>query len=118
MLSYQTLSPRTFSIGQFTHVVDLAKEATPPEHGILSHTVFQDDDLKAVVFGFGQGDEMSEHTASTPAILHFLEGEAELILGEETVAAQAGSWIHMAAGLPHTVLAKTPTTMLLLLLKK
>ena len=103
---------------QYTHIIDLAKAATPPEHGILSHTIFQNDDIKAVVFGFGQGDEMSEHTASKPAILHFLQGEAELTLGDDTFAAQAGFWVHMAAGLPHTVLAKTPTTMLLLLLKK
>jgi len=103
---------------QYTHIIDLAKEATPPEHGILSHTIFQNDDVKAVVFGFGQGDELSEHTASKPAILHFLQGEAELTLGDDTFAAQAGSWIHMTAGLPHTVLAKTPAIMLLLLLKK
>jgi quercetin dioxygenase-like cupin family protein len=102
---------------QYTHIVDLAKEATPPEHGILSHTIFDNDCVKAVVFGFGQGDEMSEHTASKPAILHFLQGEVELTLGDDTFAVQAGSWIHMAAGLPHTVLAKTPAIMLLLLLK-
>ncbi len=103
---------------QYAHIVDLAKEATPPQQGILSHTVFQNDDVKAVVFGFGQGDEMSEHTASKPAILHFLQGEVELTLGDDTFAAQAGSWIHMAAGLPHTVLAQTPAIMLLLLLKR
>ncbi len=102
---------------QYTHIVDLAKKATPPQQGILSHTVFQNDSVKAVVFGFGQGDEMSEHTASKPAILHFLQGEVELTLGDDTFAVQAGSWIHMAAGLPHTVLAKTPAIMLLLLLK-
>ena len=102
---------------QYTHIVDLAKEATPPQQGILSHTVFENDSVKAVVFGFGQGDEMSEHTASKPAILHFLQGEVDLTLGDDTFAVQAGSWIHMAAGLPHTVLAKTPAIMLLLLLK-
>ncbi len=102
---------------QYTHIDDLAKEAAPPQQGILSHTVFQNDDVKAIVFGFGQGDEMSEHTASKPAILHFLQGQVELTLGDDTLAVQAGSWIHMAAGLPHTVLAKTPAIMLLLLLK-
>ncbi len=34
---------------QYTHIVDLAKEATPPQQGILSHTVFQNDSVKAVV---------------------------------------------------------------------
>jgi quercetin dioxygenase-like cupin family protein len=102
---------------QYTHIIDLAKEATPPEHGILSHTIFQNDDIKAVVFGFAQGDEMSEHTASKTAILQLFQGVTEQNLGDDTLAVQAGSWIYMAAGLPHTVLAKTPAIMLLLLLK-
>ena len=39
----------------YTHILDLAKEAEPPANGILSRTVFQDDRLKTVVFGFGTG---------------------------------------------------------------
>lgn len=58
---------------QYTHIVDLAKEATPPQQGILSHTVFETDSVKAVVFGFGQGDEMSEHTASKGSVLKSAE---------------------------------------------
>ena len=101
-----------------THIVDLAKEVEPPEDGILTRTLFNDDDLKAVIFGFGQAEELSEHTASMPAILHFISGEATLTLGDETVEAQAGTWIHMTPELKHSVKAKTPVVMLLLLLKK
>ena len=39
----------------YTHILDLAKAVEPPADGILSRTVFQDDRVKAVVFGFGQG---------------------------------------------------------------
>jgi hypothetical protein len=35
----------------YTHILDLIKEAEPPASGILSRTVFQDDRVKAVVFG-------------------------------------------------------------------
>ena len=101
----------------YTHVADLAKEAEPPEDGILSRTVFNDEDVKAVVFGFGPGQELSEHTASMPAILHVVKGEATLTLGEDTVEASPGTWIHMPAELKHSVLTKTPVVMLLLLLK-
>jgi len=101
-----------------THIVDLAKEVEPPEDGILTRTLFNDDHVKAVIFGFGQGEELSEHTASMPAILHLISGEATLTLGDETVEAQPGTWIHMAANLQHSVHAKTPVVMLLLLLKK
>jgi quercetin dioxygenase-like cupin family protein len=71
-----------------------------------------------VIFGLGQGEELSEHTASMPAILHFIQGEATLTLGDETVEAQPGTWIHMAPELKHSVQAKTQVIMLLLLLKK
>jgi quercetin dioxygenase-like cupin family protein len=101
----------------YTHFSDLTKEVQPPDKGILSRTVFNDDRLKAVVFGFGQGEELSEHTASMPAVLHFLQGEAKLTLGDDTVEAKTGSWVHMAKSLRHSIQAKTPVVMLLLLLK-
>ena len=102
----------------FTHITDLAKEVEPPEDGILTRTLFNDDNVKVVIFGFGQGEELSEHTASMPAILHFLQGEATLTLGYESVEAQPGTWIHMEPNLKHSVKTKTQVVMLLLLLKK
>lgn len=98
-------------------IVDLAGEIVPPADGTLSRTIYQDATLKAVLFGFGQGQELSEHTASSPAVLHFLAGEADVTLGNDAIAASAGSWVHMTANLPHSIRAKTPLTMLLLLLK-
>jgi quercetin dioxygenase-like cupin family protein len=101
-----------------THFSDLAKEVQPPDKGILSRTLFSDDRLKAVLFGFAQGEELSEHTASMPAVLHFLQGEANLTLGDDTVEARPGTWVHMARGLRHSIQAKTPVVMLLMLLKE
>ncbi|MCE9552885.1 MAG: cupin domain-containing protein [Planctomycetes bacterium] len=101
----------------YTHILDLANEADPPADGILSRTIFQDDRVKAVIFGFGQGQELSEHTASKPAMLHFVKGEAAVGLGDDTKEAQAGTWVHMPAGLKHSIKAKTPVVMLLVLLK-
>jgi quercetin dioxygenase-like cupin family protein len=102
----------------YTHIVDLAKEVEPPSDGILTRTLFNDDDVKAVIFGFGPSQELSEHTASMPAILHFVQGEATLTLGDETVQAQPGTWVHMPANLKHSVQTTSVVVMLLLLLKK
>jgi quercetin dioxygenase-like cupin family protein len=101
----------------YTHILDLAKEAEPPADGIFSRTIFQDDQLKAVVFGFGQGQELSEHTAAKPAMLFFVKGEANLGLGDDVQQAQLGTWVHMPAGLKHSIKATTPVVMLLVLLK-
>ena len=101
-----------------TILANLGDEIVPPADGTLSRTVHQDDHLKAVLFGFATGQELSEHTASTPAIMHFLSGEAEVTLGSESVRASGGTWIHMPPQLPHSVRAQTPVVMLLLLLKQ
>jgi quercetin dioxygenase-like cupin family protein len=101
----------------YTHIADLASQAESPAQGILSRTVHNDEQLKAVVFGFDQGQELTEHTASKPAILQIIRGEATLTLGDDTIEAQAGAWVHMPAELRHAVKARTPVVMLLLLLK-
>jgi quercetin dioxygenase-like cupin family protein len=101
----------------YTHFLDLAKEVQPPDKGTLSRTLYNDDRLKVVLFAFAQGEELSEHTASMPAVLHFLQGEAKLTLGDDTVEATPGAWVHMTKGLRHSIQAKTPVVMLLLLLK-
>jgi quercetin dioxygenase-like cupin family protein len=101
----------------YTYFLDLAREAEPPADGILSRTLYQDDRLKAIVFGFGQGQELSEHTASMPAMLHFISGEAAVGLGDKQHEARPGTWVHMLANLTHSIRAKTPVVMLLILLK-
>lgn len=97
---------------------NLAVEVEPPSDGTLSRTLYQDERLKVVLFGFAQGQELSEHTASTPAIMHFLKGEACVTLGADKHDACSGTWIHMAPQLPHSIHARTPVVMLLLLLKQ
>jgi hypothetical protein len=67
----------------YSPISDLAKDVQPPDKGIVSRTVFSDDRFKPVRFGFAQGEELSEHTASMPAVLHFLRGEATVTLGDD-----------------------------------
>ena len=103
--------------GSFTYIKNLEGliDSFPPD-SILSRNIYQDESLKTILFGFQPGQELSEHTASVPATLHFLRGEATLVLGEETKEAQGGTWIHLPANLPHSIKAKTETLMLLTLL--
>ena len=101
----------------FTCFNDLATEVTPPDDGTLSRTLHNDDDTKVVLFGFAVGEELSEHTASMPAIIQIISGEASLTIGGEAVSGKPGTWIHMPAKMPHSVKAQTPVVMLLTLLK-
>lgn len=102
---------------EFTVITNLAAEIEFSPDSTVSKTVHQDDSLKAVLFGFAAGQELSEHTASMPAILYFLDGSARVTLGDEPFEARAGAFIHMPPHLPHSITATEPTRMLLLLLK-
>lgn len=95
----------------------LIEQVSIPEDGTISRTIYQDETIKAVLFGFAAGQELSEHTAAMPAILHFVQGEARVTLGQETIDARPNTWVHMPAHLPHSIQARTPVIMLLLLLK-
>lgn len=86
-----------------------------PPDSILSRMVYQDKFIKTILFGFQPGQELSEHTASVPAVLHFIQGQAELTLGEESTTAQEGTWVHLPPDLPHSILAETKVLMLLTL---
>lgn len=102
----------------FEFVANLTDEMPDiPADSIISRTLYTGDDLKAVLFGFAAGQELSEHTASQPATLIFMSGEADLTLGDEQRTAQAGTWVHMPPNLPHSVAAKTEVVMLLLLIR-
>ena len=73
--------------------------------------------MNAYGFGFGQDQGISEHKAAKPAMLLFVKGEATVGLSDGMQEAQAGTWVHMPAGLKHSIKAKTPVVMLLVLLK-
>ena len=51
----------------YSHISDIAKEVQPPDKGILSRTLLNDDRLKAVIFGFGQGEETCSRSSSPQA---------------------------------------------------
>lgn len=105
-------------VAKYGFVRDLLKEIVDiPKDGILSRTIYSDNHLKAVLFGFDTGQELSEHTASMPAVIQIIQGEAKITLGNDTLEVQTGSWIHMDPKLSHSILARTPLLMLLLILK-
>jgi quercetin dioxygenase-like cupin family protein len=100
-----------------TNYADLAALMDIPPDSTISRTIYQDEQVKAVLFGFAAGQELSEHTAATAAIVHIVSGKARMTLGGEQIEAQPNTWVHMPPRLPHGIVAETPVVMLLLLLK-
>ncbi len=102
----------------YTLIHDVAAQQEIPADGILTRAIINTDAVKAVLFTFAAGQELSEHTASMPAILHFVSGRARVRLGVDEHTLNAGAWVHMPANLKHSIHAETPVTMMLTLIKR
>jgi quercetin dioxygenase-like cupin family protein len=100
----------------FTYLDDLlAQLPEVPPDSIVSRTFFTGGGVKAILFGFAPGQELSEHTSAYPAVIHILKGQAQLTLGDQAFEAGEGAWAYMPPRMPHSVVASTPLSMLLLM---
>jgi quercetin dioxygenase-like cupin family protein len=105
-------------VSPYNFLENIETEVAIPDNGILSRTVFNDDSLKVVAFGFSSRRELSAHTAPMATILYIVKGEAELTLDAEKKNVRAGAYVHMVPRTPHGILATTPVVMLLFMLKQ
>lgn len=95
---------------------DLVAEAKSVARGIHSQTLYDGPDVRLIVFAFAPGEELSEHTAARPAVVHVLDGEGDAVVGGEPHALGPGTWFRMPARMPHSILARTPLRLALYLL--
>ena len=98
-------------------IVDLRAPVETPADGIVSRAIYSDDDVRVVHFSFAAGQQLSDHTSPVPVTLEVVEGTASITLGDDAVEARPGTWVHMPANTPHSVIADTPLVLLLTLLK-
>ncbi|NOZ23438.1 MAG: cupin domain-containing protein [Planctomycetes bacterium] len=97
--------------------VDLANAVDYAEGAIVSRTIAENDAGTLTLFAFAAGQGLSEHSAPFDAIVHVLDGEAELTIGGKAVAAKEGQVVVMPADVPHAVRAPKPFKMLLTMLR-
>jgi len=100
-----------------TVFTDIAAEVEVPDNGTLSRVLYKDDQIRVVAFAFDAGQELSEHTATVPALIEVIRGRFNLVLGDAVSEdAGPGFWARMPGGLPHSVEAIEPGVLLLTLL--
>lgn len=63
------------------HAVELTKAGHPTEH-VQGRALYTDEHVKLLAFPFEAGQALEEHTAPHPIMLHFIEGEADVTMGE------------------------------------
>jgi quercetin dioxygenase-like cupin family protein len=104
------------AIGQ-EKILSLAQETQFAPNGIVSRTLLRAPSARVVLFGFAQGQELSEHTSTQHALIQVLSGECEFSLSGKPHALKAGDFLYMPPNAPHAVKATSQFSMLLTLFK-
>lgn len=87
------------------------------DDAIVSRTLIKSDAGNVTLFAFARGQELSEHTAPFDALVHILDGEAEIRVNQDTNVVRAGELLTMPANEPHALRAVQPFKMLLTMIK-
>ena len=85
---------------------------------VVSRQITKADAGNVTLFAFDKDQELSEHTAPFDALLHVLEGEAEIKISGKPYQLKAGAAIIMPADEPHAVRAVQRFKMLLTMIRK
>jgi quercetin dioxygenase-like cupin family protein len=86
-------------------VLDAAGLVAYAEGSVVSRTLINRDTGSVTVFSFDKGESLSEHTAPFDALVHVLDGEAEITVGGVSHRVKAGQMILMPGGTPHALKA-------------
>ena len=98
-----------------SRVLSLSKETQFASNGIVSRTLLNTPEARIVLFGFADGQELTEHTSTRRAFIQILSGRCEFSLGGQWHSLEAGAFLHMPPNTPHAVKATEPFSMLLTL---
>lgn len=99
-----------------TLIPDPAAEVIVQPGAVVSRVVHRGDGLELTVFAFDAGEQLTEHQASRAAVVQVLSGRLRFTVDAEDLDLGPGSWLHMAPGSPHSLVASEPTKMLLTLI--
>ncbi len=72
---------------------------------VVSRVILKKGTGNVTLFAFDRGQELSEHTTPFDALVHVLDGRAEITVGGVPHALAAGDMILMPGGVPHAVKA-------------
>jgi quercetin dioxygenase-like cupin family protein len=84
---------------------------------IVSRTIIDRKTGTITLFAFDEGQGLSEHKTPYDALVHILDGEAELIISGKTIQVKEGEIVIIPANKPHTLKATTKFKMLLTMIR-
>ena len=105
------------SITPKSQVLHVAELVSYQEGSVVSRQITKADAGNVTLFAFDINQGLSEHTAPFDALVHILEGEAEVTISGKPFQLKMGDAIIMPANEPHALKALQKFKMLLTMIR-
>lgn len=96
----------------FLDKIDLVKEA------VSSKILLQRREISLTLFSFDTGEGLSTHKAGGDAMVIPLEGEVNVMIGDDSYTVKEGDFIILPSGIPHSLNSVKPYKMFLTVVKQ
>ena len=96
---------------------NLAASIQIQDDAVVSRTIIKSDAGTVTLFGFDEGQALSEHTAPYDALVQVLDGDVLIRINQIEQRVKSGDFLIMPANEPHALTAITPVKMLLTMIK-
>ena len=100
-----------------SEILHLAELVNYQEGSVVSRQITKADTGNVTLFAFDRDQELSEHTAPFDALVHVLDGSAEIKISGQAFHLETGDAIVMPANEPHALKAPVPFKMLLTMIR-
>ncbi len=100
-----------------SQILQLADMAAYQDGSIVSRQITKAEAGNVTLFAFDAGQELSEHTAPFDALVHVLDGEAEIFISGQPFSVSMGQAIILPANQPHALKAGKRFKMLLTMIR-
>src|SRR5512138_1672005 len=90
-----------------SEVLHFAELVSYQDGSVVSRQITKSDAGNVTLFAFDQDQELSEHTSPFDALVHILEGNAEIRISGKRFDLGTGEAIIMPANEPHALRAST-----------
>jgi quercetin dioxygenase-like cupin family protein len=98
-------------------VFNLEDEVDYADGSVVSKILMKKDTGNITLFSFASGQGLSEHTVPFDALVHILDGTAEITIGGKAHEVNRGEVLIMPANVPHALHAREPFKMLLVMIR-
>ncbi len=102
---------------QHTRAENLADLIGYQDGAVVSMTLVKESSGSVTLFAFDEDQGLSEHSAPYDAMVHILDGEAEITVGGEARTLRNGGMQILPANIPHAVKAHQPFKMMLVMIR-